>query len=295
MKVVNKIYEMDILRSMWLRSGGRQYSLDDTREFLIDDIADLDLLELPWYIVDSIGNVRGKPRALLRERQRIRKEGDTQFQTIMKPIIEKIDLVREPLERGDIRAAIIELRLQAKHLFLSGSTLFVRNREEDLNVMLSRLNAIAGWVSLVGAAEFDDYIRKGYVREENSTRSDDGRLLPSAYDVLLFQALNPTCEEYGVDAQKILTWRDVNDAGRTALINLALHNILASDAKEKEGSEPIDDEFIDMINPMTVPLAYLLCAFSIGKDNDEVHAVNSGLEIIDWWQNCRRYNQKFYR
>ena len=133
------------------------------------------------------------------------------------------------------------------------------------------------------------------MREGTSTRGDDGRLLPSAYDVLLFRALNPTCEEYGVDAQKILAWRDVNDAGRTALINLALHNILASDAKEKEGSEPIDDEFIDMINPMTVPLAYLLCAFSIGKDNDEVHAVNSGLEIIDWWQNCRRYNQKFYR
>ena len=50
-----------------------------------------------------------------------------------------------------------------------------------------------------------------------------------------------------------------------------------------------------MINPMTVPLAYLLCAFSIGKDNDEVHAVNIGLEIIDWWQYCRRYNHKLYR
>jgi len=68
-----------------------------------------------------------------------------------------------------------------------------------------------------------------------------------------------------------------------------------SDAKEKERSEPIDDEFVDMVNPMTVPLAYLLCAFSIGQDNDEVHAVNSGLEIIDWLQNCRRYHQKCYR
>ena len=71
------------------------------------------------------------------------------------------------------------------------------------------------------------------------------------------------------------------DGGRTTLVNLALHNILVSDAKEKEGSEPIDDEIVDLINPMTVPLAYLLCAFSIGKENDEVHAVNSGLEIID--------------
>ena len=29
-KVVNKVYEMDILRSAWLRSGGKQYPADDT-------------------------------------------------------------------------------------------------------------------------------------------------------------------------------------------------------------------------------------------------------------------------
>ena len=106
MKVVNKIYEMDILRSMWLRSGGGQYPLDDTREFSIDDMADPDLLELPWYISNSVGNVQGGPRALLREWRRVRKEGEVQFQTIIKPIIEKIDLVREPLERGDILSLI---------------------------------------------------------------------------------------------------------------------------------------------------------------------------------------------
>ena len=196
MKIVSKVYEMDILRSMRLRSGGGHYPLDDTREFSMDDMADLDLLELPWYIVNSSGNVQGGSRSLLREWRRIRKEGGVQFQTIMKPIIDKIDLVREPLERGEIRAAIIEVRPQAKQRLLSGPILFVRNREEDLNVMLSRLNAIAGWVSLVGAAAFADYIRKGYVREGTSARSGDGRPWPSAYDVLLFRALNPTCEEY---------------------------------------------------------------------------------------------------
>ena len=101
--------------------------------------------------------------------------------------------------------------------------------------MLSRLNAIAGWVSLVGAAEFDDCISKGYECGETGTHSDVGRRLPSAYDVLLFRALNPTCDEYGVDAQRILSWRDINDGGRTALVNLALHNVLVSDAEEKEG------------------------------------------------------------
>ena len=295
MKIVSKMYEMDILRSMWLRSGGGHYPLDDTREFSIDGRADLDLLELPWYIANSIGNVQGGPRVLLREWRRIRKEGGVEFQTIMALVIDNIELVREPLEPEDIRAAIIDLRPQAKQRLLSGSILFVRNREEDLNVMLSRLNAIAGWVSLVDAAEFDDYIRKGYERGGTGTRSDVDRRLPSAYDVLLFRALNPMCDEYGVDAQKILSWRDVNDGGKTALVNLALHNVLVSNAKEKEGSEPIDDEFVDMINPMTVPLAYVLCAFSIGKDNDEMHSVSSGLEIIDWWQNCRRYNQRLYR
>ena len=186
MRVVNKVYEMDILRSMWLRSRGRHYPADDTREFSMDDMADLDLLELPWYIANSIGEIQGGARALLREWRRIRKEGGVKFQTIMASVIDNIELVREPLEPADIRAAIIDLRPQAKQRLLSGSILFVRNREEDLNVMLSRLNAIAGWVSLVGAAEFDDYIRKGYERGETGTRSDVDRRLPSAYDVLLF-------------------------------------------------------------------------------------------------------------
>ena len=186
MKIVSKMYEMDILRSMWLRSGGGHYPLDDTREFSIDGRADLDLLELPWYIANSIGNVQGGPRVLLREWRRIRKEGGVEFQTIMALVIDNIELVREPLEPEDIRAAIIDLRPQAKQRFLSGSILFVRNREEDLNIMLSHPNAIAGWVSLVGAAEFDDYIRKDYERGETGTRSDVDRRLPSAYDVLLF-------------------------------------------------------------------------------------------------------------
>jgi len=235
MKIVSKMYEMDILRSMWLRSGGGHYPLDDTREFSIDGRADLDLLELPWYIANSIGNVQGGPRVLLREWRRIRKEGGVEFQTIMALVIDNIELVREPLEPEDIRAAIIDLKPEAKQRFLSGSILFVRNREEDLNVLLSRLNAIAGWVSLVGAAEFDDCISKGYECGETGTHSDVGRRLPSAYDVLLFRALNPTCDEYGVDAQRILSWRDINDGGRTALVNLALHNVLVSDAEEKEG------------------------------------------------------------
>ena len=107
-------------------SGGRCYAAEDTREFPVYDMPDLDLLELPWHIANSIGEVQGEPRALLLEWRRIRKEGGVQFQRIFAPAIDENDLVRESLKPEDISVTIIDLDLKPSNVFILVKFYFVR-------------------------------------------------------------------------------------------------------------------------------------------------------------------------
>ena len=71
---------------------------------------------------------------------------------------------------------------------------------------------------------------------------------------------------------------------------LVLHNILRSDAAEKCGKIHIEDEYLRMVDPMAVPLLYALVAFSIGKTDEEKHAMQSAEELMTWWNNCWEQN-----
>jgi len=62
---------------------------------------------------------------------------------------------------------------------------------------------------------------------------------------------------------------------------LVLHNILRSDAAEKCGKDPVEDEYLRMVDPMVIPLVYVLVAFSIGKTDEQKHTLNSAEELVD--------------
>ena len=72
--------------------------------------------------------------------------------------------------------------------------------------------------------------------------------------MLLFKALHPACANNLVNAAKIHTWRLATVDGRTAMETLVLHNILRSDAAEKCGKDSVQDEYLRMVDSMTVPL-----------------------------------------
>jgi len=61
-----------------------------------------------------------------------------------------------------------------------------------------------------------------------------------------------------------------------------LHNILRSDAAEKCGKDSMEDEYLRMVDPMAVPLVYVLVAFSIGKTDEEKHALQGAEELTSW-------------
>jgi len=73
-----------------------------------------------------------------------------------------------------------------------------------------------------------------------------------------------------------------------------LHNILRSDAAEKCGKDSMEDEYLRMVDPMAVPLVYVLVAFSIGKTDEEKHALQGAEELTSWWINCWEQNQRVY-
>ena len=75
---------------------------------------------------------------------------------------------------------------------------------------------------------------------------------------------------------------------------LVLHNILTSDAAEKYGKNFIGEEYLRMVDPMAVPLLYVLVAFSIGKTDEEKHTLHSVEELISWWLDCGEQNQRVY-
>ena len=75
---------------------------------------------------------------------------------------------------------------------------------------------------------------------------------------------------------------------------LVLHNILRSDAAEKCGKDPIEDEYLRMVDPMAVPLLYVLVAFSIGKTDEQKHALQSAENLTTWWINCWEQSQRVY-
>jgi len=112
--------------------------------------------------------------------------------------------------------------------------------------------------------------------------------------VLLFKALHPSCVNHLVTAAKIHAWRLATEDGRTAMETLVLHNILKSDAAEKCGKDSIQDEYLRMVDPMAVPLLYVLVAFSIGKTDKEKHALQGAEDLTTWWINCWEQNQRVY-
>jgi len=73
-----------------------------------------------------------------------------------------------------------------------------------------------------------------------------------------------------------------------------LHNILGSDAAEKCGKDSVEDEYLRMVDPMAVPLLYVLVAFSIGKADEEKHALQGADDLIKWWLDCWEGNQRVY-
>ena len=75
---------------------------------------------------------------------------------------------------------------------------------------------------------------------------------------------------------------------------MVLHNILRSVAAEKCGKDLIEDEYLRMVDPMMVPLLYVLVAFSIGKTDEEKHELQSADDLITWWLDCWERNQRVY-
>ena len=176
---------------------------------------------------------------------------------------------------------------------LAGEAQPIRGRELDLNSLLCRLNDMAEWVSVSESVTFDEHIRGTSTRSVTPERPYGYRTL-SVYHVLLFRALHPSCPNHLVNAAKIHAWRLATENGRTAMETLVLHNILRSDATEKCGKDPIEDEYLRTVSPMTVPLVYVLVAFSIGKTDEEKHALQSAVELTTWWINCWEQDQRLY-
>jgi len=187
------------------------------------------------------------------------------------------DLVVHLGQRLDRRLSDeLEARVDSddRRILLAGEAQPICGRELGLNSLLCRLNVMAGWVSVSDAVAFDEHIRSTSTRSVTLERPYGYRSL-SVYHVLLFKALHPACENHLVNAAKIHAWRLATENGRTAMETLVLHNILRSDAAEKCGRDSREDEYLRMVDPMAVPLPYVLVAFSIGKTDKEKHALQS--------------------
>ena len=178
-------------------------------------------------------------------------------------------------------------------ILLAGEAKLIRGRELDLNSLLCRLNVMAGWVSMSAAEAFDERIRGTAKRSVTPERPYGYRNL-SVYHVLLFKALHPSCANNLADAAKIHAWRLATEDGRTAMETLLLHNILRSDAAEKCGKNPVENEYLRMVSPMAVPLVYVRVAFSIGKTDEQKHALRSADDLIRWWLDCWERKQRVY-
>ena len=178
-------------------------------------------------------------------------------------------------------------------IHLVGEAQTIRGRELELNSLFCLLNVMAGWVSVSEAVSFDRHIRSTSSRSFTPQRPYGYRYL-CVYHVLLFNALHPYCANCLVNAVKIHAWRLATEEGRTAMETLVLHNILRSDAAEKCGKDSIEDEYLRMVDPMAVPLLYVLVAFSIGKTDKKKHALHSAENLTTWWINCWEQNQRVY-
>ena len=152
---------------------------------------------------------------------------------------------------------------------------------------------MVGWVPLTDAIKFDEHVRSTSTRSVTLERPYRYRYL-SVYHVLLFRALHPSSAKHLVTAAKIHAWRLATEDGRTAMETLVLHNILRSDAAEKCGKDSVEDEYLKMVDPMAVPLLYVLVAFSIGKTDEEKHALQGAEDLATWWINCWEQNQRVY-
>jgi len=148
-------------------------------------------------------------------------------------------------------------------------------------------------VPLAEEVTFDEHIRSTSKPSVTPERLYGYQYL-SVYHVSLFKALHPSCANNSVNAAKIHAWRLATEDGRTAMKTLVLHNILTSDAAEKCGKNPIQDEYLRMVSPMAVPLPYVLSAFSIGEADEEKHSLQGAEELITWWINCWEQNQRVY-
>ena len=138
---------------------------------------------------------------------------------------------------------------------------------------------MVGWVPVAEAIKFDEHVRSTSTRSVTPERPYGYRTL-SVYHVLLFKALHPPSTNYLVTEAKIHAWRLATEDGRTAMETLVLHNILRSDAAEKCGKDSVQDEYLRMVDSMTVPLLYVLVAFSIGKTDEEKHALQGAEELL---------------
>ena len=152
---------------------------------------------------------------------------------------------------------------------------------------------MVGWVPVAEAMKFDEQVRSTSTRSVTLERPYGYRTL-SVYHVLLFRALHPSSANHLVTAAKIHAWRLATEDGRTAMESLVLHNILRSDAAEKCGKDSVEDEYLRMVDSMAVPLLYVLVAFSIGKTDEEKHALQGAEDLATWWINCWEQNQRVY-
>jgi len=206
------------------------------------------------------------------------------------------DLVAQGGQHLDSRLLVERESLpepKGRRILLVGEAQSIRGRELELNSLLCRLNVMAGWVSVSEAVAFDEHIRGTSTRSVTPERPYGYRYL-SVSHVLLFKALHPACANHFVTAAKIHAWRLATEDGRTAIETLVLHNILRSDAAEKCGKDPVEDEYLRMVDPMAIPLLYVLVAFSIGKTDEEKYALQSAVELTTWWINCWEQNQRVY-
>jgi len=56
----------------------------------------------------------------------------------------------------------------------------------------------------------------------------------------------------------------------------------------------MEDKYLRMVGPMAVPLLYVLAAYSIGKADEEKHALQGAESLVIWWINCWERNQRIY-
>jgi len=167
---------------------------------------------------------------------------------------------------------------------LLGNAEFVKGRKDDFNRLLAGMNIDLDWAmfeqtwrepSLAGASREADQLamyRGSWVREVSNL------------DRAGFLAVHPDASLSHVSDETILDWRETTCEVMTSLDFRVAYHILYSKGQDNSGVVDVDDELLRMIEPRTVPIAFIIRAYKHAWPERSRHYTGPTNDILQWWE-----------